>query len=82
MIYNADNGALLGITENCTTMLGVPSSLVYGNSSNSTEFRVDLICSDLMNLEKLEELRNVNSIVSVIDTTIIEENFIIKADSD
>ena len=41
MIYNAVTESIMGVTYSCYQSLGIPASLVYGNSSNTSEFTID-----------------------------------------
>lgn len=41
MIYNANTEAIMGVTLSCYQSLGIPSTLVYGNSSNTSDFTID-----------------------------------------
>jgi hypothetical protein len=49
IIYNANTFVIMGVTLSCFNEFGIPASLVYGNSSNTTEFTLDAIAKDLVN---------------------------------
>ncbi|EGR31396.1 PAS domain S-box family protein [Ichthyophthirius multifiliis] len=40
LIYRTDNHVLQGITQSCYQSLGIPASLMYGNSQNNIEFTI------------------------------------------
>ncbi|KAM3130308.1 hypothetical protein pb186bvf_017604 [Paramecium bursaria] len=82
IIVNANNWAILGITQSCYTKFGIPSSLVYGNSTNSNEFTLDNIAPELADSKNNEDLQN-GGLVTYIDTTQIQQNFLLgRGDSD
>lgn len=49
IIYNANTYVIMGVTTNCFSEFGIPASLVYGNSSNTTEFTLDAIAPEIIN---------------------------------
>ncbi|EAR98621.2 PAS domain S-box protein (macronuclear) [Tetrahymena thermophila SB210] len=79
MIYRTDNDSYVmqGITQSCYNSLGIPSSLMYGNSTNNIEFTVDTICPDLLNPEFYEDLKSPAGLIVTIDTTTVQQNFLL-----
>lgn len=82
MIYRTDNDsfALQGVTENCFTSFGIPAQLMYGNNSNNVEFTVDTICPELLNPDHYEELRSPAGFRLTLDTTTVQQNFLLDED--
>lgn len=68
---------ICGITSNCYSSFGIVSSLAYGNSSNTNEFTIDAIIPDLSNPDNTEELRGPSGIIVTLDTTQIQQNFLL-----
>ncbi len=58
IIYNANTYVIMGVTSNCFTEFGIPASLVYGNSSNTTEFTLDAIAPDIINPSNFDTLKS------------------------
>ena len=54
MIYNATSETIMGVTYSCYQSLGIPASLVYGNSSNTSEFTIDQIAPEINDPKNLE----------------------------
>ncbi|KAL4478284.1 hypothetical protein ABPG72_016596 [Tetrahymena utriculariae] len=79
MIYRTDNDSYVmqGVTQSCYNSLGIPSSLMYGNSTNNIEFTVDTICPDLLNPEFYEDLKSPAGLIVTIDTTTVQQNFLL-----
>lgn len=77
MLFNAEAGSLFGITANCYKSFGIPSSLIYGNSQYTNEFTMDTIIPELMNIENVEKLKSSKGILLSLDTTMIQQNFLI-----
>ena len=65
------------MTSNCYPTFGIISSLAYGNSSNTNEFNIDDIIPDLLNPDNNEELRSPSGIIVTLDTTQIQQNFLL-----
>jgi hypothetical protein len=77
MIYNANTEAIMGVTYSCYQSLGIPASLVYGNSQNTSEFTIDQIAPDINDPKNLDDLRSPQGLTVTIDTTFIQTNFLL-----
>jgi hypothetical protein len=76
IMYNGDNGIILGITLSCYKSFGIPSNLVYGNNASSNEFTIDSILPDIIN-QNHEELKSGNGIVTTLDTSTLQQNYLV-----
>ena len=77
MLFNGETGIIFGITSSCYRAFGIPSSLIYGNSQYTNEFTMDNIIPELMNETNLQNLRKDNGILLTIDTSLLQQNFLI-----
>lgn len=83
LLFNPENGIIYGISPSCYKHFGIPSSLIYGNSQYTNEFSIDSIIPELMNKENVDLLRNENGVNLTLDTSVIQQNFLIaKGESD
>ena len=83
ILFNPENGIIYGISTSCYRHFGIPSSLIYGNSQYTNEFNIDSIIPELMNKENIDFLRNENGVHLTLDTSVIQQNFLIaKGESD
>lgn len=81
IMYGGSNDVIQGITSSCYQSFGIPASLMYGNNYSSNEFTIDAIIPDLLT-QNNEELRSPSGVVLTIDTTNVQQNFLLgNADS-
>lgn len=57
--------------------MGIPASLVYGNSANTNEFSIDSIAPEICDPKNQDELRSAQGLIVTIDTTFIQQNFLL-----
>lgn len=77
MMYDQTKETILGVTYSCYQSLGIPASLVSGNSSGNSEFTIDQIMPEMNEQKNLEEMRQPQGYVTTIDTTFIQTNFLL-----
>lgn len=77
MIYREDNQQIQGISESCHEFFGIPAQLIYGNAANSPDFTIDSIAPALVDISNLQELKSPQGLVVQLDTTYIQQNFLI-----
>ncbi|EGR28256.1 PAS domain S-box family protein [Ichthyophthirius multifiliis] len=85
LIYKVDqnlqNQTLIGITQGCYENYGIPISLVNNNSPMSNQFTIDLIFPQIIQPEIIEQMKSQQGAVIQIDTTIIDQIFLISQES-
>lgn len=74
LIYKFEqNMTIVGITQSVYESLGIPVSLVNGNSPMSNQFTMDLICPAILDPQVQDDMRSDRGAQVIIDTTIIEQ---------
>lgn len=58
MIYDSVKDEIYGVTYSCYQSMGIPASLVKGNSSSNQEFTIDLIAPEITDPKNLEEIKS------------------------
>jgi hypothetical protein len=71
MIYDQVKDEIYGVTYSCYQSMGIPASLVKGNSSSNQEFTIDLIAPEITDAKNLEEIKSPQGLIVTIDTTFI-----------
>ena len=72
MFHGGEMKTVYGISQNCFDTFSIPSSLVYGNSTN--ELTLETIMPEINNLEE-EQLKNPNGFMITIDSTLLKQNY-------
>lgn len=65
------------MSENVYGNFGIPNTLCYGQGQVSSEFTIDVICADLMNSAKIDEMDSMQGMLTELDTTNIKQNFLL-----
>jgi hypothetical protein len=63
LMYNPTTEHLLGVTKSCYQNLGIPASLVLGNSPMSSQFTIDFIAPELVDSENLDKMAKPEGLV-------------------
>ncbi|EAR83936.2 PAS domain S-box protein (macronuclear) [Tetrahymena thermophila SB210] len=82
LIFREDSYQIQGISESCYTNFGIPASLMYGNTSNAPEFTIDSIIPGIVDPKNADELKSVHGVTLTIDTTYVQQNFLIEDEQD
>ncbi|KAL4459259.1 hypothetical protein ABPG73_001296 [Tetrahymena malaccensis] len=82
LIFREDSYQIQGISESCYTNFGIPASLMYGNTSNAPEFTIDSIIPGIVDPKNADELKSVHGVILTIDTTYVQQNFLIEDEQD
>ncbi|EAR83935.1 PAS domain S-box protein (macronuclear) [Tetrahymena thermophila SB210] len=77
LIYRDDNQQIQGISETCHEYFGIPAQLIQGNTANSPDFTIDSIAPAIVDVQNLTDLKSPQGMVVQIDTTYIQQNFLI-----
>jgi len=76
LIYNTQTELIYGYTKNCWTSFGIPSHLIE-NVETEGEFLISDILPDFHSIDQ-EQLKGPKGVASVIDTTHLDQKFILK----
>lgn len=74
--------SLTGVTQSVYEAYGIPTSLLNNNTPMSNQFTIDLICPQLIDPKYIEEMQTEAGAIITIDTTIIEQLFLISLESE
>jgi len=80
LMYNTENGVILGISHSCYTSFGIPAAFVFGNASNSNELTLDQIAPELVAPKAADELKNTQGLNATLDTTVIQQHYFLGDD--
>eukprot|EP00828_Plagiopyla_frontata_P032712 TRINITY_DN4257_c0_g1_i4.p1 TRINITY_DN4257_c0_g1~~TRINITY_DN4257_c0_g1_i4.p1 ORF type:complete len:613 (+),score=116.35 TRINITY_DN4257_c0_g1_i4:1233-3071(+) len=82
IIYNADNGLLYGISDNCKADFGIIPQLVYGHPKNQFEFTIDSIFDNIMDPENYDSMKSALGFQTTINTRYLQRQFLIGGQED
>ena len=77
MIYNPTTEVIQGISYSCFKNMGIPASLVSGTSSTA-ELMMNMISPEIVDPNNKKELSSPNGMIVSIDTTSIQQNFLLE----
>lgn len=73
-LVDSDNGNLLGATDGCLKLFGIPYSLCFGNTKRSSVLNITQIFPKIQSIADIKEMKN-DTLLSVLDTSMVPSIF-------
>lgn len=71
VLYSCESGMIYGVTKSCYEEFGIRASLTYGKCYNMSELNFDLLCPDILDVNKQTALKATNGVNVTLDTSSI-----------
>ena len=78
-MVNDTNKVIYGISENCLTSFGIPSSLIHGNTTGN-DLQIDNILPEYMSIDE-DKKKNPNGFTTTLDSTVLKQNYDLEGDN-
>ena len=82
VLYSSESGIIFGVTKACYESFGLRASLTYGRCYNMSELNFDLLCPELLDESKMQDLKSPAGFEVTLDTTSIQVNHPLENDDD